>query len=85
MTQQSRHLSDHDRIEIAAQLDHMIEVLSDRYGVEPHEVTDAVKWVQEKKQHDARMKHAALLAVIGVMVSAVMMALWEGFKQLSGR
>jgi hypothetical protein len=80
-----KHLSDRDRAEIAAHIDHMVDVLADRYGVEPHEVVDTVKWVREKKEHDAKMKNAALLAIIGVMVSAVMMALWEGFKTLSGR
>lgn len=80
-----KHLSDRDRVEIAAQIDHMVEVLADRYGVEPHEVVDTVKWVREKREHDAKMRNAAVLAIIGIMASAVMMALWEGFKQLSGR
>lgn len=85
MAPEQKHLTDRDRREIAAQIDHMVEILADRYGVEPHEVVDTVKWVREKRDHDTKMKNAALLAVIGIMASAVMMALWEGFKQLSGR
>ena len=84
MTEQ-KHLTERDRAEIASQIDHMIEVLSDRYGVEPHEVVSTVNWVREKKEHDARMKNAAVLAVIGIMVSALMMAIWEGVKTLAGR
>ena len=80
-----KHLTERDRAEIVAQIDHMVEVLADRYGVEPHEVVDTVKWVREKKEHDAKMRNAAVMAIIGVIVSAVFLALWEGLKQLSAR
>ena len=85
MISKERHLSDQDRAEIAVQIDHMIEAIANRYGVGPSEVVEAVRWVKEKKEHDAKMRSAALMAVIGVIVSAVFLALWEGFKQLSGR
>jgi hypothetical protein len=78
-----KHLSERDRAEVAAQIDRMIEVLADRYNCEPHEVVDAVRWVKEKREHDAKMRSAAVFSVIGVIVSAVLLALWEGFKQLS--
>ena len=80
-----KHLSDRDRAEIAATIDRLVETLADRYGVEPHEVVDTVKWVREKREHDAKMRNAAVMAVIGVIVSAVFLALWEGLKQLSSR
>jgi len=75
---ESHHLSDDDKYRVTLQVDHFIEILSARYGIEPNEVIDAVKWVRDRKKFSESMERGAILSLIGAVVSAVLFALWQG-------
>jgi hypothetical protein len=72
------HLSEEDKYKVTLQVDHFIELLSARYGIEPNEVIDAVKWVRERKKFTDSIQNASTIAFIGAMVSAILFALWQG-------
>lgn len=82
MTNEAHHhpISDEDRAKVALQVDAFIEILARRYGLQPNEVVDAVRWVQHHKEFVSSMKKGGLLSLFGVMVSAMLMTFWEGFK-----
>ena len=75
---ESHHLSDEDKLKVTLQVDHFIEILSARYGIEPTEVIDAVKWVRERKKFSDSVQSASTVAFIGALVSAMLFALWQG-------
>jgi hypothetical protein len=68
----------------AAQVDAFVAILARRYGIEPIEVVEAVRWVHEHKEALGRLKTASLLTLLGILLSAAALALWEGFKSLTG-
>ena len=75
---ETHHLSDEDKYRVTLQVDHFIEILSARYGIEPNEVIDAVKWVRDRKKFSESMERGAIISLIGAVVSAVLFALWQG-------
>lgn len=81
--QDQHHLSERDRREIAVQVDEFVQVLANRYGVTPADVVETVRWVKAKKDADLKMQNAGTNAIIGLILTAVAIALWEGFKLLS--
>lgn len=78
-------LDDEDRMRVAAQVDRFIEVLSARYGVQPGEIVEAVRWVREHRAYLDRVRNASTIALIGALVSASALALWEGIKAMFRR
>jgi hypothetical protein len=66
----------------ASQVDAFVQILSKRYGLEPMEVVEAVKWVREHKDSISRLKHAGWLALIGILISSALLALWEGVRTM---
>ena len=85
MDENQHHLNADQRNEIVLQVDHFVRVLADRYGVTPNEVVETVRWVKERKASDDRLTNAARTALIGIVLSAILLALWEGVKMLSHR
>jgi hypothetical protein len=67
------------------QADRLVEILAARYGVDAHDVVDAVRWVQEHKEWAGKMRAAGSIGLITLLVSALMVSLWEGFKSLVGK
>ena len=73
-------LSDEDKTRVTLQVDHFIEILAIRYGLHPNDVVDAVKWVREHRTLDEKIKASGIVALIGIIVGALVLALWEGLK-----
>jgi hypothetical protein len=71
-------LSDEEKYKVTLQVDHFIEILSQRYGIEPTEVIDAVKWVRERKKFSEAVQNATTISFLGVLISAFLFALWQG-------
>jgi hypothetical protein len=76
----TQHLTDEERAKIGLQVDLMIRVISERYEVTPADVIAAVKWVEDHKEFVTRLKNGGWLALIGFLISALMLAVWEGAK-----
>jgi hypothetical protein len=72
------HLSEEDKYKVTLQVDHFIEILSARYGIEPNEVIDAVKWVRQRKKFSEAVQNATTISFLGVLISAFLFALWQG-------
>jgi hypothetical protein len=81
----NEQITDAERTRLMIQADRLVEILATRYGVDPHEVVDAVKWVQEHKEWAGKMRSAGSIGLVTLLVSALMVSLWEGFKALLGR
>lgn len=75
-------LSDEERARLGLQVDLFVDLLARRYGLQPAEVIDAVRWVQTHREFVSRIKNGGFLALFGVLISAAMLAVWEGVKQL---
>lgn len=76
------HLTEEDRAKIGTMTEMVIETISKRYGVTVSEAVEAIKWVHDHKEFVAKMKHSSIFAVIGVLLSAMLLALWEGARTL---
>jgi hypothetical protein len=68
----------------AAQVDAFVNILAKRYGIEPIEVVEAVRWVREHKDTLGKLKTAGWLALLGILISSAALAMWEGLKSLIG-
>jgi queuine/archaeosine tRNA-ribosyltransferase len=79
------HLSERDKAELAMHFDEMVKIAAERYNVSPHEIVETVRWAKERRASDDRAWNAARTAVIGIILSALMLAVWEGVKFLSRR
>lgn len=60
--------------------DAVVDALARRYGVQPGDVVEAVRWVREHRDFVAKMKHSGFLTLSGIIISASLMAAWEGIK-----
>ena len=78
-------LDDADMRRVIHQVDHFIEILEKRYELHPREIVEAVKWVKERKSFAARLQMSSAISAIGIIVGAVLLAIWEGFKHLFAR
>jgi len=83
--EQQHHLTDREREQIALEVDKFVRVMSERYGVEPAEVVETVAWVKERRESDKRIRTAVMVAVLGSVISALVIAIWEGTKILLRR
>lgn len=73
-------LDDRQKETVALQVDHIVELLSKRYGVQPAEVIEAVRFYHEQKRRGEAFRHASALSLIGLVASALALAIWEGVK-----
>ena len=71
-----------DRVRAGMQADLLLELLSKRYGLEPNEVIEAVRWVQQHQEFVSKLKSGGMVGLTGLLVTGLAMALWEGFKAL---
>jgi hypothetical protein len=78
-------LTDDERKKVAAQVEAFVELITKRYDVRPEEVLEAVKWVREKKAFNDRVKSTGLVSLIGLLITAISLAVWEGVKAMVGR
>lgn len=75
-------LTEEEKYRVTLQVDHFIDLLSKRYGIEPTEVIDAIQWVRDHKSIETKVQFGAVISIISVVVGAALMALWEGLKHL---
>lgn len=78
-------LTEEERRKVVAQVETFVELIIKRYDVKPEEVLEAVKWVREKKAFNDRVKSTGLVSLIGLLVTAITLAVWEGVKAMVGR
>ena len=78
-------LSDDEQRRVAAQVEAFVELLARKYDVRPDEVLEAVKWVRERKAFNDRVKSTGLVSLIGLLITAIALAVWEGVKAMVGR
>ncbi len=82
---ESHELSSEERARVNAQVDHFIELIQARYNVKVEDVIDAVRFVRAKREFDGRVRLAAFMSVIALVISALSAAVWEGAKTLLNR
>jgi hypothetical protein len=75
-------LGDDEKVRIGLMADHVVDIIARRYSLEPSEVVDAVKWVQQHKEFVSRMKHGGWLSLLSVIIGALLLSMWEGVKAL---
>lgn len=73
-------LTAEEKARVTLQVDHFIDILSRRYGIEPQEVIDTVKWVRDRKELSSRFQVGAVLSLMGVLLGGLVLAMWEGVK-----
>ena len=81
----SRRLNDDELRRVAAQVDYFVSLLAERYKVQPDEVIEAAKWVREHKEFLRKIKTTGVLSILGLLVSSIAMAAWEGVKSMLTR
>lgn len=74
-----------ERHRLSLQADYIIKILSERYGITPGQVVSAVQWVEDRKQNGERVKQTGLTSVIGIVITALLIAVWEGVKDVLRR
>jgi hypothetical protein len=82
MAGQLHQISEEDRARMTIMADRLIEILASRYGVEPQEVVEAVRWVQEHRDFGTKLKAAGWIGLVTLLLSALGVAIWEGAKSL---
>lgn len=69
-----------ERARIGMLADDVINVIALRYGIKVDEVQDAMHWYREHREFVRKMKHSGFLTIVGLMISASVLAFWEGLK-----
>ena len=78
-------LTDDERKKVAAQVEAFVELITRRYDVKPEEVLEAVRWVRERKAFSEKVRSTGLVSLIGLLITAIALAVWEGVKAMVGR
>jgi hypothetical protein len=78
-------LSDEERRRIAASADYFLSYTAQRHGISVDDVIDTIRWVRERKEFAQKIKSTGTVSLIGLLVSALALAVWEGLKSLLSR
>jgi hypothetical protein len=73
-------LTSDERARVQVQVDHFITVLERRYGVKASDVIEAVHYVTRAKERNAKLGQAGAASLIGTIIMAAALSLWEGIK-----
>lgn len=77
----SQHLlTEEEKARIGLLADAVVEVVAKRYSIEVADVQEAIRWYQHHKDFVTSIKKGGLLSLFGVLVTASLLALWEGIK-----
>lgn len=77
---QSHHLTPEERARVQMQVDHFIEILERRYGLEAADVVSAIRWVQDRKDRNDKLSNAGAIGLIGLIISSLAIGLMEAVK-----
>lgn len=77
--------STEDREHAALQVDAFVEIVSRRYGITPADIVETVRWVRERRAATERMRNFATASLLGTVLAGLLLALWEGVKDLLRR
>jgi hypothetical protein len=75
-------MNEHEQQEPGVVADAVLEIIADRYGITLPEIIAAVRWVEERKRNGERVSQAGVTTIIGVVSTALVLALWEGVKTI---
>lgn len=75
-------ISEDEKARLNLQADRLVELLSMRYGVDPQDVVEAVRWVKEHREWSGKFKLSAWIGLAGVLISSLLIALWEGIRSM---
>lgn len=78
-------LTDEERRRLTLQVEFFVDLVARKYDVAPTEVMDAVRYVKERREFMAKMKSTGMVSLIGLVISAIAMTMWEGIKAALGR
>ena len=78
----SHNLSDEERARVGLIADRIVTVLADRYSIKPTEVQEAMACYRSHREFVSRMKAGGFLTLISVLLSAILLSVWEGAKAL---
>lgn len=74
------HLTEEEKRKVEHQVEYFTQLMANRYRVEPDEILEAVRFVRERKAFADRVKSTGLVSLIGLIISALTLAVWEGMK-----
>ena len=78
----SGNLSDEEKAMVAARYELVMEVLAKRHGITERDIVESVQWVKRHRDWVEAMKRSSTIAVIGLLFSAMLLALWEAVKHM---
>jgi hypothetical protein len=78
-------LSEEERARVGLIADRIVTVLADRYSIKPQEVQEAMTWYRNHREFVSRMKSGGFLTLVSVLISAIMLSVWEGAKALANK
>lgn len=81
----SQGLSEEEKVRVAYQVDYFMDLIAKKYSINHDEVIEALRWVKERKDFSDKFKSTGLTTLLGVLVTAILFAMWEGLKTLLGR
>ena len=67
---------------MTAQVDYFLHLIEQRYGTGAQEVASALAYIREKKEFHKRVTTTGLVSFIGLIVSAILLTVWEGVKAI---
>lgn len=78
-------LSDESKAQAAVLADQVLQIIAERHGFTASQLADAVKWVERRRLSGEKLKSSAITSVLGLVATALSLALWEGVKELLRR
>lgn len=84
-------MDEHERVRwnsAAEQVDAFIKIVQNRYGIQEKEIPvllDGLRWAAEHKRNLEKMGTTAMLTLLGMVLTGMGLAIWEGLKTLLRR
>ena len=75
-------LSEEEKAKVAAQVDYFLSLMASRYDVKPAEMITLVQEMRDRKAFMDRVKATGLASLVGLVVTAIVLAVWEGLKSM---
>lgn len=73
-----QHLSDEEKVKILLQVDHFVDIIEERTGLSFSEAVEILKWAKQRKAFHDRLVEGGVLAAIGLLITALLYAVWKG-------